>query len=53
MRQRFEEFIEISQYVIYTYLSILAYGDFTTGKAPSEILSSEEISDLMKNSEKL
>ncbi|MEM0065450.1 MAG: hypothetical protein QXH88_00775 [Sulfolobales archaeon] len=52
LRQRLEEFTEISQYIIYTYLNVLMHGDFATGKTPSEVLSLEELSDLVEISEK-
>ncbi|MEM1623073.1 MAG: hypothetical protein QXU65_02140 [Sulfolobales archaeon] len=52
LEQTLEEFIEISRYAIYTYLDVLMHGDFATGKTPSEVLSLEELYDLMEVSEK-
>lgn len=44
--------IEISQYVTYTYKDMLMRGNYVDGRAPSEILSLEELRELKASVEK-
>ncbi|MCX8184504.1 MAG: hypothetical protein RMI56_06490 [Sulfolobales archaeon] len=47
-----DKFIEISQYVEYTYRDILMHGDYANNRVPSEILSIEEFYELKTDVEK-
>lgn len=51
-RTHLEEFIELSQHVIYTYRDLLMRGDPATGRTPSEILSPEDLGRLSESAER-
>lgn len=48
-----EEFVETSQFIIYTYRDLLIHGDPTTNRVPSEVLSLEELLDLVDRAERI
>lgn len=52
LRTYLEEFVELSQHVIYTYHDLLIRGDLATNRTPSEILSPEDLQSLAENAER-